>query len=436
MPVGARPRRGSVRPVPGPSDTGPVASTWTVVAGLSVIVTASYGVLMYAFPVLLGAMQADLGWSLPMLTGGYSLAALVAGLAAIPVGRWLDRAGASRVIGLGSVVAPVLLVFWSRVESPWAYYGIWAGLGVCMAALSYEPAFAELVRVCRAKRARALTALTMSGGLASVIFVPLTAELLRISGWRYTVLWLAAIFTVLTVVPYALAFGARPGGLGRGAVRPHAELHGGRRFADAVASPGFLRIAVAFALSTLVNAALAVHLIPILLERGHSLGRASTALAFAGLMKVAGRFAFGRAAERFSATTVFAGSLLVQAVGIAMLFMRGELGGVAAAVVLWGAAEGVAAPARAAIVAEAFGVGRYGSIQGALSTLLAGSRAIAPIGASAIRVWTGGYAAMLALAAGATLLAWWAVRPGSVASFRAGPRLQGREPSTSTESPA
>jgi hypothetical protein len=48
-----------------------------------------------AFGVFLVPIQQDLGWSPTALTGVYSLAIMVSGVAAIPVGRWLDRHGAA-----------------------------------------------------------------------------------------------------------------------------------------------------------------------------------------------------------------------------------------------------------------------------------------------------------------------------------------------------
>ena len=60
---------------------------------LGVTETISWGVLYYAFTVYLAPMEAELGWSRGDMTGAFSLAVLLAGLAAIPVGRWLDRHG-------------------------------------------------------------------------------------------------------------------------------------------------------------------------------------------------------------------------------------------------------------------------------------------------------------------------------------------------------
>ncbi|CAN5840610.1 MAG: MFS transporter [Gemmatimonadetes bacterium] len=72
-------------------------------------------------------MEASLGWTRTQITGAFSLAALIAGLVAVPTGRLVDRHGARSVMTGGSVLAAVLLVVWSRVESVWLFYLLWAG---------------------------------------------------------------------------------------------------------------------------------------------------------------------------------------------------------------------------------------------------------------------------------------------------------------------
>lgn len=64
---------------------------WLLVGTLGITETISWGVLYYAFSVFLTPMEADLGWSRAVTTGAFSLALVISGITAIPVGRWLDR---------------------------------------------------------------------------------------------------------------------------------------------------------------------------------------------------------------------------------------------------------------------------------------------------------------------------------------------------------
>jgi hypothetical protein len=60
---------------------------WVIVAALGVAVTVSYGVLSYAFAILVVPMQEDLGASRAAITGAASVGLLTSAAASIPVGR-------------------------------------------------------------------------------------------------------------------------------------------------------------------------------------------------------------------------------------------------------------------------------------------------------------------------------------------------------------
>jgi MFS family permease len=157
---------------------------WVIVGVLALTETISFGVLAYAFAVFLVPMQHELGWSPTAITGAYSLAVVVSGLAAIPVGWWLDRHGARALMTLGSAAATVLVLAWSKVEDLTALYAIWAGIGLVMAAVLYEPAFAVIATWFAQARPQALAVLTVVAGFASVVFTPLAGWLVEVQGWR------------------------------------------------------------------------------------------------------------------------------------------------------------------------------------------------------------------------------------------------------------
>ena len=118
---------------------------WVIVAALSVTETVTWGVVYYGFPVFLRPMEQDLGASRVAVTGAFSVGLGVSALAALPVGRWIDRHGARGLMTAGSCLATLLMFAWTRIESLPALYAVWFGLGVAMAATLYEPAFAAVV---------------------------------------------------------------------------------------------------------------------------------------------------------------------------------------------------------------------------------------------------------------------------------------------------
>ena len=77
-----------------------------------------------------------------------------------------------------------------------------------MAATFYQPAFAALTRWWGPDHVRALTVVTLAGGLASTVFAPLTAALADHLSWRHTYLVLAVILAAVTIPAHALALRA------------------------------------------------------------------------------------------------------------------------------------------------------------------------------------------------------------------------------------
>jgi hypothetical protein len=55
---------------------------------LAITETVSYGVLFYSYGVFIKPMESELGFSRTQSSAAFSMALLVAGLAAIPVGRF------------------------------------------------------------------------------------------------------------------------------------------------------------------------------------------------------------------------------------------------------------------------------------------------------------------------------------------------------------
>ena len=171
-------------------------------------------------------MQRELGRSASELTGAFSLALLVAGVAGVGVGRYLDRHGPRALMTAGSVAGALLVVAWSQVEGLGAFYAIWIGIGLVMAAVLYEPAFVVLAKWFPAtdERRRAMTALTLVAGLSSFIFLPLAQALIDAHGWRDALL-------ILAVDPRCRHDPAARAGAAAGAGRPprRGAGAGGRR---------------------------------------------------------------------------------------------------------------------------------------------------------------------------------------------------------------
>jgi MFS family permease len=368
--------------------------------GLAVSQTVSWGILYYAFAVLLVPMQRDLGWSRSVLVGGFTLAIVISGILAPAVGRRLDSGGPRQVMVGGSVIATAMVVAWSRVGTPVAYYLAWAGIGIAMALVLYEPAFTVLAKRCAPRARRAITTVTLVAGLASFVFQPLTSTLASGYGWRTTLLVLAAVVGVVTIPIHATVLVS--GEVSPGAPRPRrrsnerpAEVNDGR----------FWLITSAFAGAAVASYATAVLLVAFLADHGWSLGRAALAAGILGAMQLPGRLLFGPLTERFSAAHLASALLAAPAVGILTLLASGGGTWVWPAVSALGLAQGTTTLLRATLFVDLYGTERIGALNGLSATWVILARALGPLGASVLISWTGGYGptfAVLAALAGAS----------------------------------
>lgn len=376
---------------------------WTIVGTLAVTETVSWGIVYYAFAVFLVPMEAELGWSRATLTGAYSLALLIAGLAAIPVGRWLDRHGPRALMTAGSVAAVLLLLAWSAVASIWAFYLIWAALGLTMATILYEPAFAAVATWFERERGRALLLLTFVAGFASTIFLPLASRLVGALGWRAALLALAGILAALTIPAHALVLRRRPEDLGllpdgrerrEEGTLPHRPIPG-VPLRGALADAAFWWLSGSIILGTVTVVAIGVHLVPLLRERGYGADIAAAATGALGALSVTGRVIITALIRRLPQALVTAALLALQAVAVLVLLTWASPVGLALFVVLFGLGFGSLTLARAGLIAEWYGRAHYGAIGGALALCTTGARALAPVGAGALYVWVGGYGQVL-----------------------------------------
>ena len=91
---------------------------WNIAWALAITQTVGFGILFYCFQVFTLPMEAELGLSRAQTSGAYSLALLLSGSTAIPVGRWVDRRGARGLMTTASLAGVVLLAYLVAVH-PW-----------------------------------------------------------------------------------------------------------------------------------------------------------------------------------------------------------------------------------------------------------------------------------------------------------------------------
>jgi MFS family permease len=383
---------------------------WRIAWALAVTQTVGYGVLYYAFSVFVAPMEAELGWSRAETTGAFSLALLLSGVVAIPVGRYVDQHGARMLMTLGSVAGALLVLAWSSVQTLIGFYLVQAAIGIVMATVFYEVAFTVIAVWFRHRRPQAMLIVTLIAGLASTIFIPLTTYLVDAFGWRDALRILALLLAVGTIPPHALVLRRHPEVLN---LLPDGDTRGARARTpersmsprEAFRAPTFWWLSGAFALDRVALIALAVHSVPLLLERGYTPALVAAAAGSIGLMQLAGRVVFAPVAGWVTLPMMTAGVFIARAFAFLALLLLPGVAGVWVFAVLFGAANGAVTLARAAMVAELYGAAHYGSISGVMTTLVAVTQTVAPLGVGALHDLSGSYTLPLWLLVGTSLLA-------------------------------
>ena len=386
---------------------------WLLVLTLGFTETVSWGVLYYAFSVFVQPMQAELGWTRAQLTGAFSLALIVLGVAGVGAGQWLDRRGPRVLMTAGSVLGVALVLLWSQTRDLVTFYALWIAMGICWSATLYSPAFATVTAFFRVRRTEALTVVTLMAGLASTIFLPLTAWLVSSLGWRDALVALAVILAVTTIPLHALVLRRAP---------PHDERHEpSLNLGEALRHPSFRWLALGFfcyALSNGVN----VHLVPYLSGRGFELSAAAALAGLVGAMQVVGRILLAPLERRLAPSAVIAAVYALQPIALFVLLVFAPSVAVFAFVVLYGAGRGADTLIRNTAVARLYGARRFASIQGVLGLFITLALAIGPVGLGALYDRQGGYEEGFWLVCAASVVALgalvWGTRAGRPASER------------------
>lgn len=392
--------------VPAVPSAIPGRTVWAL--GLSQLI--AWGVSYYLIGVLGERIAADLGWGMARVQGGFALSLLVMGVVSPLAGRMMDQWGGRRVMGLGSVLLALGCLGLALAREVAGYCAAWAVLGLAMRLTLYDAAFAALARIGGPGARRAMSQITLLGGLASTVFWPLGHLLAEHLGWRGACLAYAGA-ALLTLPLHLLIPGGRAGAFQAGPGAPAAPAlardGGERRLAGALYAAIILLLGV-------LNAAMSAHMITLLSGLGLGVGAAVWVATLRGIGQSAARLAEILSGSRMGAL----GLNLLATGGLALGFVLALWSGASVTVavifsLLYGAANGLTTITRGALPLVLFGHRAYGRIAGALITPGLLLSAVAPLAYVPVieglgAAWAMGLGTLLAFAAFlASLVLWW-----------------------------
>lgn len=344
----------------------------------------SWGIVYYAFPVLLPHLTADTGWSTGATTAAFSAALLTSALAGIPVGRVLDRRGPRAVMTTGSLLAVASILAIAAAPNFYVFAAAWLLAGTAMAATFYQPAFAALTRWWGPDRVRALTIVTLAGGLASTVFAPLTALLADHLSWRATYAVLAVVLAAVTIPAHALALRAPWPPAPRATAAPSRT--------PVARSRPFLLLTLAFTCSGFAMYAVVFGMVPLMTQRGADPSTAAWALGLGGAGQTLGRTLYATLSRTTGVTTRTAGLITAGgATTTALALVPGPIPLLILLAVLAGVVRGNLTLLQATAVSDRWGTAHYGRLSGLLTAPATVAAALAPWAGAALAGPLGGY---------------------------------------------
>ena len=351
---------------------------WLVITGLGITQIIGWGTTYYALGALSQDIAHSMGWSKTLIFGAFSAALLVSGLISRRAGRFVDQHGGRRLMMLGSALSALGLVIIGLLPHPSTYIAGWLVLGVAMRLATYDAAFASLAQIARGNARRAISYLTLFGGLASTVFWPASHFLSEWIGWSGTLLAYAALHLVVCLPIHATVLREANGDTATEAEAetpdPQMPLRGQER------RQAMALFAAVLALNGLVFSAISAHVVPLFEGLGFMGAEAVTMAALIGPSQVASRIGEILLGGKLKAVQLglIAFGLLPVALAI---FAGGGFGWQSALVfaVLYGASNGLVTIAKGAVPLVLFGRKGYGEVLGILSAPNLVLNAMAPL---------------------------------------------------------
>ena len=351
---------------------------WIVAVGITIAILNgafyTYGFGVYYVPLLheLGASRAALG-------GVIGLARLEGGLIA-PLAGWLiDRYGPRRLLYFGITIMGLCFILLSRITSLWMLYAVFLLIATASSFGGGRPINVAVANWFIRKRARALGILLAGIGLGGSAVV-IVGWLTETYGWRTAAIiaglgyWFIGLPLVSLVHHRPEQLGLHPDGMPM-PTTPTTSATPGRQEPleveltprQALRSPSFWLLAVAFASWSVTVTVVAVYHIPFLIEdMGASPVTAASLASITLLISVPGRIIFGWIGDMVNIRILLACTLLVQGIGVLTMSLIPSLEWAPLYMVLLGPAYGGSAALRQAIVAHFYGRRNFGTISGLL----------------------------------------------------------------------
>ena len=359
----------------------------------------SWGSLYYSFPLIASVMGPDLGWTKSDVFLGATLSMLSTALFTYPVGIAMDRGFGRWIMTIASFLTAIMLLGWSLVTGKYIFYILSIFIGGLQACLLYEAAFAVIARKVGALHARSsITIVTLWGGFASTVFIPLEQLLIENYSWRVSLLILAVINLIWGVIycfciqpQFDAEHQEKTDEVENNKVRDRAVVN------ETLKNSVFWLLLLALTLYSIMFTVFIFHAYPIFQERGLSTNDVVRVLMVLGPMQFFGRVLIAYMANNVPMRVV--GSVVACAFpfvfGCLAFVITKNIWWFTALIACYGLCNGIFTIVRGLVVPEMLSPHAYGSINGLLTIPTMLARAIGPAVAASIWMINGSYQPVL-----------------------------------------
>lgn len=305
----------------------------------------------FNLPAVTGtAMAADLGVPLAGIMFGPTIMLVLMALVALPMASLFERFGARAVMTVGSALAALGVALMATATNVPVYYAAWVALGFSGAATLTTAAQIALAEISGADARRGIGALMIFGGVGLAIWWPIVGAIQDAFGWRWAA-GFGCLMTLAVCVPLHWLTLSRRGGITAAAERPAARTR--------VDMLSFALLALTMAANGFVTWGLSLTIIVLFQELGIDHGTAVLTASFVGITQLGARLIDFLGRGHWSALTTGVVACAALPASYLILLWGHGLTAAIAFVVVYGAAGGAVAVARATIPLHLFAPEAY-----------------------------------------------------------------------------
>jgi MFS family permease len=302
---------------------------WWIALALFWILVHVTGMGFYVFPVFIGSLQAEFGWSMTQISTGVAIFTIAFGVSGPVVGVLIGRFGIRATALVAALLASLCNLGYAAMQDLWMLYAIMAVSGFAIAGSTILPAQTTITNWFDRYRGRAMALAFLGPGVGGFLLPPLNEFLIRLWGWRFTWVFASLVLWLLVVPVIALFVRTRPSDMalerdgaaaadtaaGAAAARPS-----GLAVGRAVVSQTFGLLVVVLLLQFTVLVVLNFHFVPFAeQEAGFSSQQAAFYYGLTVGFSLCGRLLAGWLSDRIEPQRLMALSGLLMACGPAAL---------------------------------------------------------------------------------------------------------------------